>query len=329
MASETPDFQAYCGAGTPRFANDAELECAKLLDYYRVPWEYEPRTFVLEEAEDGTVIEAFRPDFYLPDQDLYLEVTVMKQSLVTRKNRKLRKLRERYPDVKVKLFYKRDIQRLVTDTTSTRVSVGLGMHRPVISDGCRAEPGILEASQAMPRLIRPDELGEVYLSAEEIRARVSELGAEIARDYEGREPILVSSLKTSVFFLADLSRAVPIAHAIDFIALAGYVGRTKQSGVRLIKDLDVSITGRDVLLVEDVVDTGLTLNYVCRTLSLREPASLAAVTFLDRPYRRLVDDLPVKYIGFTVPDEFFVGYGFDLDERYRHLPDLHLARRAS
>ena len=105
---------------------------------------------------------------------------------------------------------------------------------------------------------------------------MAELGAEIARDYEGREPILVSSLKTSVFFLADLSRAVPMAHAIDFIALAGYVGRTRQSGVRLIKDLDVSITGRDVLLVEDVVDTGLTLNYVCRTLSLREPASLSA-----------------------------------------------------
>ena len=112
VASETPGFQAYCGVGTPRFANDAELECAKLLDYYRVRWEYEPRAFVLEQADDGTVIEAFRPDFYLPDQDLYLEVTVMKQSLVTRKNRKLRKLRERYPEVKVKLFYKRDIQRL-------------------------------------------------------------------------------------------------------------------------------------------------------------------------------------------------------------------------
>ena len=180
------------------------------------------------------------------------------------------------------------------------------------------------ASQAPPRLIGKDELGEVYLSAEEIRARVAELGAEIARDYEGREPILVSSLKTSVFFLADLSRAVPMAHAIDFIALAGYVGRTRQSGVRLIKDLDVSITGRDVLLVEDVVDTGLTLNYICRTLSLREPASLNAVTFLDRPYRRLVEDLPVRYVGFTVPDELFVGYGFDLDERYRNLHDLHV-----
>ena len=112
MASEMPDFQAYCGRGVPRFANDVELECAKLLDYYRVPWEYEPRTFVLEQAADGTVVEAFRPDFYLPEQDLYLEVTVMKQSLVTRKNRKLRKLRQLYPEIKVKLFYKRDIQRL-------------------------------------------------------------------------------------------------------------------------------------------------------------------------------------------------------------------------
>jgi hypoxanthine phosphoribosyltransferase len=112
MVSEMPVFQAYCGRGVPRFANDVELECAKLLDYYRVPWEYEPRTFVLEQAADGTVVEAFRPDFYLPEQDLYLEVTVMKQSLVTRKNRKLRKLRQLYPEIKVKLFYKRDIQRL-------------------------------------------------------------------------------------------------------------------------------------------------------------------------------------------------------------------------
>jgi hypoxanthine phosphoribosyltransferase len=167
----------------------------------------------------------------------------------------------------------------------------------------------------------------VYLSAEEIQTRVRELGAEIARDYEGREPLLVSTLKTSVFFVADLSRALPIAHAIDFIALAGYGASSTPGRVRLIKDLDIPIEGRDVLLVEDVVDTGLTLNYVCRTLSLRSPASLAAVTFLDRPYRRLVDDLPVRYVGFTVPDEFFVGYGFDLDERYRHLADLRLVKR--
>ena len=97
MALETPDFQAFRGAGRPRFANRAELECAKLLDYYGVPWDYEPTTFVLETDDEGRVTEAFTPDFYLPEQDLYLEITVMKQTLVTRKNRKLRKLRERYP----------------------------------------------------------------------------------------------------------------------------------------------------------------------------------------------------------------------------------------
>jgi hypoxanthine phosphoribosyltransferase len=112
MALETPAFQAYRGEGVPRFANDAELECAKILDYHGVPWEYEPRTFVLEEDDEGRVLEAFTPDFYLPEQDLYLEITVMKQSLVTRKNRKLRKLRRRYPGVRAKLFYRRDLERL-------------------------------------------------------------------------------------------------------------------------------------------------------------------------------------------------------------------------
>ena len=109
---ETPVFQAYCGSEPPRFANPAELEYATVLDWYGIPWLYEPTTFVLERDEEGRVTEAFSPDFYLPDQDLYLEVTVMKQSLVTRKNRKLRKLRALYPDVKIKLFYERDFERL-------------------------------------------------------------------------------------------------------------------------------------------------------------------------------------------------------------------------
>jgi hypoxanthine phosphoribosyltransferase len=112
VASETPVFQAYRGVEPPRFANPAELEYAKILDWYGIPWMYEPRTFVLERDDEGRVTEAFAPDFYLPEQDLYLEVTVMKQSLVTRKNRKLRKLRQLYPDVKIKLFYERDFERL-------------------------------------------------------------------------------------------------------------------------------------------------------------------------------------------------------------------------
>jgi hypoxanthine phosphoribosyltransferase len=172
------------------------------------------------------------------------------------------------------------------------------------------------------------EVGAVHLTRAEIAARVAELGREIGRKYDGLDPILVAPLKSSVVFLADLTRALRIPHTLDVIELAPYTDG-QDGGVRLLKDVDSPLEGRHVLLVEDVVDTGLTLNYVCRTLSLREPASLAAVTFLDRPYRRLVDDLPVKYIGFTIPDEFFVGYGFDLDERYRHLPDLHLARRVS
>jgi hypoxanthine phosphoribosyltransferase len=155
---------------------------------------------------------------------------------------------------------------------------------------------------------------------------VRELGAEIGRDYEGREPILVGSLKASLVFIADLSRALQIVHNLDFVELAGY-GSAQMGGheqIRVLKDLDLDIGGRDVIVVEDVVDTGLTLHYLVRTFDLRRPRSIAAVTLLDRPYRRLVDDLPVRYVGFVVPDELFVGYGFDLAERYRELPDLRL-----
>jgi hypoxanthine phosphoribosyltransferase len=112
LVAETQHFQAYRGEEPPRFVNEAEFEYAKILDYYGVPWLYEPRTFVLERDLTGRVVEAFTPDFYLPEQDLYLEVTVMKQSLVTRKNRKLRRLRELYPEVRIKLFYERDFERL-------------------------------------------------------------------------------------------------------------------------------------------------------------------------------------------------------------------------
>ena len=121
------------------------------------------------------------------------------------------------------------------------------------------------------------------------------------------------------------SRALGLPHAVDFVELAAYAGG-QTGAVRLIKDLDTPLAGRHVLIVEDVIDTGLTLNYLRKTLALREPASLAAVTLLDRPYRRLVEDLPVRYVGFTVPDELFVGYGFDLQESYRNLPDLHVLR---
>jgi hypoxanthine phosphoribosyltransferase len=144
--------------------------------------------------------------------------------------------------------------------------------------------------------------------------------------------LLVAPLKASLVFVSDLSRAVLIHHELDFVELASYAAGADRGGharIRLLKDLDCELTGRHALIVEDVIDTGLTLNYLCKTLALREPASLAAVTLLDRPYRRLVEDLPVRYVGFTVPDELFVGYGFDLHERHRNLPDLHVLRPES
>jgi hypoxanthine phosphoribosyltransferase len=167
-------------------------------------------------------------------------------------------------------------------------------------------------------------IGEVYLGRDEIAARVEELGRELSRAYAGRIPILVAPLKSSAVFLADLSRALEVDHELDVIEVAPYGSGRPGGGVRLIKDLDRPLTGRDVLLVEDVVDTGLTLGFLTRCFSERAPASLAAVTLLDRPYRRLVDDVPLHHVGFTVPDELFAGYGLGLDERWRALPDLHL-----
>ena len=135
-------------------------------------------------------------------------------------------------------------------------------------------------------------------------------------------------LRGAFVFLADLARAIELPLAIDFVALAGYAGGSPASGaVRIMKDLDAPIGDRNVLVVENVVDTGLTLNYLIRTLELREPADLGVCTLLDRPYRRLVDDLPIRYVGFTVPDEFYVGYGFDLDGKSRGLPDLRIVAR--
>jgi hypoxanthine phosphoribosyltransferase len=164
--------------------------------------------------------------------------------------------------------------------------------------------------------------GETYLTAGQLLTRARELGAEITRDYEGRDLVLVVPLRGCFVFAVDLSRAILTPHELDFVELEPF--HRGERGVRLVKDLDGDIRDRHVLVAVDVVDTGLTMHYLCRTLRLRNPASISIAALLDRPYRRLVDDLPVGYVGFTVPDELFVGYGFDLDDRYRNLPDLHI-----
>jgi hypoxanthine phosphoribosyltransferase len=167
-------------------------------------------------------------------------------------------------------------------------------------------------------------IGDVYLGRDQIAARVTELGRAIGAAYGERMPLLVAPLKSSAVFLADLSRALPCDHELDVIELAPYGSGKPGGGVRFLKDLDCPLQDRDVLLVEDVVDTGLTLGFLTRCFAERAPSSLAAVTLLDRPYRRLVDDIPLRHVGFTVPDELFAGYGLGLDERWRALPDLHV-----
>lgn len=167
-------------------------------------------------------------------------------------------------------------------------------------------------------------IGDVYLDAEVIATRVDELGAQIAKDYADADLLLVSVLKGAVFFMADLARAIDLPLEIDFMAISSYQQDHEEQhrrAIRFMKDLDRPLQGRDVLVVEDIVDTGLTLNYILRSLGLREPHSLEVCTLLDRPYRRIAD-VGVRYSGFTVPDDFFVGYGFDYRQRYRNLPYL-------
>ena len=165
------------------------------------------------------------------------------------------------------------------------------------------------------------DIEEVVFSEAAIARRVGELARAISHDYAGRSPLLVSVLKGAVYFLTDLTRALAVPVQIDFMAITSYGSARGQSGVvRLIKDLDVEITGRDVVLVEDIIDTGLTAGYLLRLLQARAPSSLRICTLLDRPYRRILETLDITYRGFEVPDRFLVGYGLDYREQYRHLP---------
>jgi len=163
-------------------------------------------------------------------------------------------------------------------------------------------------------------LGEVLVSAEELKSRVLELGEAISRDYAARSLLLVGVLKGAVFFLSDLMRYIDVPVELDFMAVASYGSATDSSGVvRILKDLDASIEGRDVLIVEDIVDSGLTLQYLLRNLGSRNPRTLEVCALLTKPERRKVD-LPTRYVGFEIPDRFVVGYGLDYAERYRNLP---------
>ena len=164
------------------------------------------------------------------------------------------------------------------------------------------------------------EIGEILVQGDDLQHRVRALAEEISRDYEGRDLLLVGVLKGAVFFLSDLMRHLTVPVEVDFMAVSSYGSSTDSSGVvRILKDLDQPIEGREVLIVEDIVDSGLTLSYLLRTLEAREPASLEVCALLTKPERRKVD-LPIRYVGFEIPNRFVIGYGLDHAERFRNLP---------
>jgi hypoxanthine phosphoribosyltransferase len=270
------------------FAHPSEEEFAHLLDFYQIEWVYEPQSFALN-WEGDRITEMFTPDFYLPGLNLYVELTTLKQSLVTEKNRKLRRLRQLYPEVNITLLYKRDFERLL------------------------AKYGCGPLAQ-----LRGRGVSQVLYSSAEIQRRVRELAKQISRDYAERHPLMVGVLRGVFCFMADLIRQITIPVDVDFMAISYYGGKDS-SVVKIIKDLDLSVAGRHVIMVEDIVDTGMTLNYILHHLKAKGPSSLVVCTLLDKPVRRLAD-IHLDYVGFEVPDKFVVGYGLDYGEEYRNLP---------
>ena len=287
-SQEKGETAALRQAQTVTFAHPSEEDFARILDFYNMEWVYEPRSFALN-WKDDRITEMFTPDFYLPALDLYVELTTLKQSLVTQKNRKLRRLRELYPEVKITLLYKNDYDRLL------------------------AKYGFGPLAQT-----RAHGIDRVLFSATDISKKVKELAKLLSRDYAGKRPVLIGLQRGFLCFMADLIRQMSIPLDLDFIAIS-YYSSDGDSMVKITKDMDLDISGRHVVVVEDIIDTGMTLNYILNQLRARQPASLAVCTLLDRHIRRIVD-IPLDYVGFKVPDEFVVGYGLDYREEYRNLP---------
>ena len=165
-----------------------------------------------------------------------------------------------------------------------------------------------------------EQIGEILVQADDLQHRIKEMAEDIARDYDGRDLLLIGVLKGAFIFLADLMRHLDTSYEVDFMAVASYGSSTESSGVvRILKDLDAPLEGRNVLIVEDIVDSGLTLQYLMRTLEARNPASIEVCALLTKPERRKVET-PARYVGFEIPDKFAIGYGLDYAERYRNLP---------
>jgi bifunctional protein TilS/HprT len=269
------------------FAHESEVEFASLLDFYQIEWLYEPRSFPL--AWNGTeVSQMFTPDFYLPELDMYIELTTMKQDLITLKNRKVRRLREQYPDINIRLLTKKDFLKLLA-------KYGYGPMGEAKVEG----------------------VGRILYSHTQIQRRVRALARKISRDYAGERIVVIGVLKGVMCFMSDLMQYISIPVKVDYMDISHYSGNGEV--VKITRDLDSPIGGQHVLMVEDIVDTGMTLNHVLAHLAAHKPASLRVCSLLDRKARRLAN-VKLSYVGFEIPDVFVVGYGLDYKDEYRNLP---------
>jgi hypoxanthine phosphoribosyltransferase len=297
--------------GEPQFAHPAEAELARILTFYRIRWLYEPTSFVLRNGDDGRPVESFTPDFFLPDHRQYIELTTMRQALVTRKNRKLRQVRELYPGVNIQLLYRRDVERLFRSYHD-----------------CWSE-------------VDPAQNGKLIVDSNEVERRIGEIAAEIAAtgnpssgSSSGRPLSILNLAPGSTIFNDRLTtelhgRGVPIESSD--ISISRFRAASGKQNVKIVRLPDQPLSGRLVLLVADVVSSGLSLNYLVDWIRRQGAKDVQICAFFDRKTARLID-LPVRYAAFEAPDEPLIGYGIGACTEHRDLSfvaaiDEHVVHR--
>lgn len=273
-----------------QFKDRFEAELARVLDFWKIRWEYEPRLFPLLQEGDR-LAEAFSPDFYLPAHDQYIELTTSKKELMQVKKRKIRLVQSLYPHVKVRLLARRDYHQFLAH---------------------------FAAAPSEIRNISSGEIKEVMITSARLHRRVRALATRISKDYAGKSLIVIGILKGSLFFMSDLVRLLSVPYAIDYVQLSRPDPERHSRRIKLLRDLDMSIKDRHVLIIDDIISTGLSMSWLLGELSKRAPASISTCVLLDRPHRRLVSYRPT-YIGFEIPNEYVIGYGLDYRELYRDL----------
>ncbi|HET7092128.1 MAG TPA: phosphoribosyltransferase family protein [Thermomicrobiales bacterium] len=291
-----PTMRRVVAPGPDPFAHPAEREFSRLLSYYRVRWVYEPTSFALAWDERGRPVECFTPDFYLPDHHLYIELTTMRQRLVTRKNRKMRRLREIYPDVRIKLLYRRDFAR------------------------------IAEVFPPSDELNRPVRIGRVVFPEAAIRARLDRIAADLAAEIGGADSaapaVLLGLGREPCRFceaIANRLRQHGLTPPRDRIDVSRYRLHGASATVAVRRPPTTDLAGRHVIVVTDMINTGLTLAYLWEWLRRRGAARITGCALLSRESARLIET-PVRHIGFEAPDEPLAGWGLRLRRQYRELP---------